>query len=201
MNQNVSGDKNKTQTQVFFPLHSQCPLQYLCHTSVCFVFKCIDLPSDFLKGSWVGQGQAFFQLKKKMCKLELFIFLRFVPFVLIRSEEIALGRTHMDMPVCSRVWGFMGCRVGVVGAGACGGWWLCVSMGGHGLGLRFSGTVYWACVYTQCVVTNEIRWPSVSDCEGVSMCVCLDWGCCDLLWPNGSCVPVPGSASLSGSPG
>lgn len=33
----------------------------------------------------------------------------------------------------------MGCRVGVVGAGACGGRWLSVSVGGHGLGLCFLG--------------------------------------------------------------
>lgn len=89
------------------------------------------------------------------------------------------------------------------------GWglWMMVAVcfcGGIGLELCFSETVYGACAYTQCVVTNEIWWPSVADCvkecPSPCPCVCLDWGGCDLLWPNGSCVPVPGSASLSRSP-
>lgn len=51
----------------------------------------IDLPSDFLKGSWASQRQHILPIEgKKMCN-EMFIFLLFVQFVLINSEEIVSG--------------------------------------------------------------------------------------------------------------
>lgn len=69
---------------------------------------------------------------------------------------------------------FSSLRFHGVQGGSDGGWglWMMVAVcfcGGIGLELCFSETVYGACAYTQCVVTNEIWWPSVADCEGVSL--------------------------------
>ena len=79
----------KKKNLLLLPLHSRSPLQRPCNSS----FHCvwiIDLPSNFLKGSWAPQGQDIlsFEEKKKPCSKEMFIFLPFVQFMLLTARKL-----------------------------------------------------------------------------------------------------------------
>lgn len=86
MHQSISADLKKEK--LLFLLHSQSPLLLRLFSNC---VQIIDLPSDFLKGSWASQRQHILPIEgKKMCN-EMFIFLLFVQFVLINSEKIVSG--------------------------------------------------------------------------------------------------------------
>ena len=75
------------KTLLFFPLHSRSPLQRPCNSSFHCV-RIIDLPSNFLKGSWAPQGQDILSFEEKKTCSKMFIFLPFVQFMLLTARRL-----------------------------------------------------------------------------------------------------------------